>query len=219
MKRSFTLMEILIVVAILIILSTIGLVALNPKRQIEKTWDSKRKAELSSLKKTLEDWYNDHNRYPINTEICYDGFSSDNTCHLCGSNTTSPDLSPYLSRLPCDPQSPAKEYLYQVDSVTSPTWFRIYTKLFSSAYLDHDIIDVGCSSGCGPGPSYIYNYGVSSPNIDLEGQPACPGDLWCRTYSLPGNCNHCGDLATCITSCGSPLELFSNNDCTQPCHQ
>lgn len=226
-KKGFTLMELLIVVALVIILAVIALFAMNPQRTIEKNQNTKRKAELSGLKKTLENWYNDKNCYPRPAEICYDAPDDNNTCHLCGDNQNSPSFSPYLSRLPCDPQSPTKEYLYQVDNLNCPSWFRIYSNISGSTDQDNDILSVDCSAGCGPPPSYLYKYGVSSPNISLEfptattvppsptSIPSCPADLWCME---PGyGCKHCGDVANCTTNCGSPLRLFSNNDCSQAC--
>lgn len=213
-KDGFTLMEILIVVAIVMILAVVTLFILNPRKQIDKTSDTKRKAELSSLKKVLEDWYNDKNCYPIDTQICYDHFDSERTCHVCGTNSDSPSFNPYLSKLPCDPRSPTKDYLYQVDNVSCPTWFRVYTNL--SYEEDPDINMAGCTSGCGSAPTYSYNYGVTSPNISLEKPPTCPGDLWCWQTGLL--CKHCGALGECTSGgCGSPLHLFSDSACTVPC--
>ena len=215
MSKGFTLIELLIVTTIIIFLAVVGLVVLNPIKQIKKSWDSKRKSDLSTTKKILEAFYNDKGRYPMPAEVCYDpAFNLANlTCHICGSSSSSPDFSPYLSELPCDPQSPASEYLYQVDNPSSPSWFRIYSEL--SLAEDNDIIALGCSFGCGPG--YIYNYGVSSPNIDLETKPSCStGDYWCLTNI---GCKHCGALSDCqIGSCLSPLQLFTDYNCQNPCH-
>lgn len=165
MKKGFTLMELLIVVSLLVILATALLVSLNPWGQINKGHDSKRKSEMSSINKVLEDWYNDKNCYPRPSEICYNP-TVGTTCNICGNQSTSPSFSPYLPSLPCDPRQPLKKYLYQVDNNSCPSWYRIYTTLSNQS--DPVIASVGCSDGCGPSPDFSYNYGVSSPNIGLE---------------------------------------------------
>lgn len=159
-------MELLIVVTLLVILATALLVSLNPFGQINKGRDSKRKSELSSLGKVLEDWYNDKNCYPKAQEICYDTADSNNSCHICGTEPQSPSFSPYLSRLPCDPLHPAKKYLYQTDGGSCPGWYIVYTSLSNNK--DPVIAQVGCQNGCGPTDNTIFNYFVSSSNITLE---------------------------------------------------
>ena len=166
MKKAFTLMELLIVIVLLVILATALLVSLNPFGQINKSQDSKRKSELSSLVKVLEDWYNDKNCYPKAQDICYDTVDSNNSCHVCGPEPQSPSFSPYLSSLPCDPRQPSKKYLYQTDGSSCPGWYIMYTSLSNSS--DPVISEVGCQNGCGPPDNINYNYFLSSSNIILE---------------------------------------------------
>jgi len=238
-KKSFTLIELLITVAIIAIVAVALLVLLNPKKQIEKAWDARRKSDLATLKKALEDYYNDKNCYPTAQEICYDDLTADNTCHICGSHPSSPNFSPYLTKLPCDPQYPSKNYLYQINNETCPSWHRIYTQFSNDQ--DLGIKDVGCSSGCGPAPLYAYSYGASSPNIDLEVNPMlptatptqpppptatptpqpCPADpasKFCRTGGEQFSCNDCGFFANCNANC-SIKQLYSDTDCLIPCYE
>ena len=192
--RGFTLMELLIIIALIVLIATAFLVLFNPKKQIEKTWDGKRKQELSQLKEALEDWYNDKNCYPKPSEICYDSPTANNTCHICGNQPTSPSFSPYLSYLPCDPESPKKNYLYQVDNLTCPTWYRIYADLSLSDYRNDEpsTKELGCYvQSCGPAPNYGYDYGVSSPNIDLEKSNQF-------SYCAISGCNACGSYQQCL---------------------
>ncbi len=58
-NKSFTLVEILIVAAIITIIATIAIVLFNPWQQIAKGYDTRRKNDLSQLNKALEDYYND----------------------------------------------------------------------------------------------------------------------------------------------------------------
>jgi type II secretory pathway pseudopilin PulG len=200
-------MEFLIVIALIALLATALLILFNPKKQIEKAWDAKRKNQLSELKKVLEDWYNDKNCYPKPSEICFDSPTANNTCHICGNQSTSPSFSPYLSSLPCDPQSPKKDYLYQVDNLTCPNWYRVYADLSLSDYLNNDPAteEVGCyNQSCGPSPNYNYDYGISSPNIDLERSVNF-------SYCARTGCNICGSYQNCLNIWQTNPNLF--------CHQ
>lgn len=208
-SRSFTLMELLILIALITIVATALLVLLNPKKQIEKSWDGKRKNDLNQLKKVLEDWYNDKNCYPKPSQICYDAPQqlSDNTytCHLCGNELDSPNFSPYLSRLPCDPQHSSKKYLYQTDNLNCPSYFRIYTRL--SANNDPASKEVGCQYFCGPiNEPTNYNYVVTSPNVKTESNSD-------RTLYYCSDVNNCteinqdrlpNELKICDPSFGDP---------------
>lgn len=202
MKKSFTLLEILIVISLIVLLALIALVTLNPKKQIEKGQDTKRKQELIQLSKVIEDYYNDKDCYPLPSEICYND-TGVTLCNICGNDVDSPDFNPYISQLPCDPQQPSKKYLYQVDDISCPSWYRIYTILSNTS--DPVIASVGCTGGCGPEPDYIYNYGVSSSNINLETNlTVCLTSGSCESY-----CNSLGK--TCIIS--ETFNTYTDGSC------
>lgn len=222
-KYSFTILELLLTVAIIAILATAVLALINPKKQIEKAWDGKRKKELSTLQKVLEDWYNDKNCYPKPSEICYQTLS-ETEGYICGNEPTSPDFSPYLNKLPCDPQHPNKKYLYQVDNFDCPSSYKIYA-----------LISENPNTGS-------YNYGVTSSNISLLPYPTlipqstsqpptftpipspqitCPPDpanKFCYKNSI---CNTCGTFSNCQLpgACNFPLQLYSDFGCQNPCYQ
>lgn len=219
-KKAFTLMELLIVISLLIIIAIVVLIALNPWGQINKSNDSKRKHELTQLSKVFEDYYNDKQCYPRPQDICYSsteiGYNplSDVKCYFCGNTSGSPQINAYISRLPCDPQHPAKKYLYQVDNNNCPSWYRIYSKLSYSS--DPVIAEVGCSAGCGPSPDYSYNYGVSSPNIGLETsvQQLCSlaGSLYVNPF-----CNICGTYDQCKATHPDKIYYTDPGSCTTTC--
>lgn len=60
-KTGFTLIEILIVVAIIGILSTMGLLAFQ--KSLQRSRDARRIAEIKSLQGAAEQYYADHNSY------------------------------------------------------------------------------------------------------------------------------------------------------------
>ncbi|NCO11973.1 prepilin-type N-terminal cleavage/methylation domain-containing protein, partial [Candidatus Pacearchaeota archaeon] len=98
-NRGFTLIEVLIVVAVLAILIIMALL-LTP-RQLEKARDGQRKSDLQKIKIAFEDYYNDNGCYP-----------SADVLHNCGGVSPSDhELSPYLQNIPCDPKDQSY-YLY-----------------------------------------------------------------------------------------------------------
>jgi len=207
---GFTLIELLTVISLVIIIAVVALVLFNPMQQIGKGYDAKRKHDLVELRKAFEDYYNDKGCYPLSNEVCYPnsqpGYNPnvDTKCYICG-NESSPanfvNFSPYLSRLPCDPRQPAKKYLYQVDNISCPTWYRTYADLSVSDYVNNDPAteEVGCySQSCGLSPDYGYDYGVTSGNIDLERSSSF-------SYCATSGCNACGSYQDCL---GKDISFF-----------
>ena len=64
-SKGFTIIELLVVISIIGLLSTISVVALNGARK--KSRDAKRIADINNLQTALELYYNDNNGYPIFT--------------------------------------------------------------------------------------------------------------------------------------------------------
>ena len=113
--RGFTLIEILVVLAILAILFAIVLVAINPPRQISQANDVKRKDDLNVILNSLYQYSIDHSGFPsgIATTIKVIGTSGSGCAAACG--TLSPpdaciDLSSalapiYVNSVPFDPKT------------------------------------------------------------------------------------------------------------------
>ena len=152
--KAFTLIELLLVITIITVLATTVMLFLKPFEQIEKSFNIKRKQELSSLQKAFNDYYNDKNFFPNGAEICYSPITpSGNTCScfICGLESVT-SLPPYINRLPCDPQHGKKDYLYQYDC-SNKQWYKIYTLIETGSSLTE------------------YNYGTSSGNTPLNPYP------------------------------------------------
>ncbi len=157
MKKGFTMVEVLIVLAILAVFIIIAL--FGYRIQLAKGRDARRKSDLNKIQNILEDYMNDNGFYP-------DSFS-------CG-NTAGKPLDGYAQEIPCDPLNNANfNYFYSYDSTTSrKSWYKIFSKLENTG--DPVIIEVGCEYGCGPAGNY--NYLVSSPNVSAASQQ--PGESW-----------------------------------------
>jgi len=203
-KAGFTLQEILVVIALVALLITGVLALVDPMTQFKKARDSKRKSDLNKLRTILEDFYNDHGCYPLPTEICYDAATDDDIpCHICGEEA---DPLPNFS-LPCNSSHPEEDYLYDVQDVSCPQWYRIYTSL--QWENDEDIIEVGCGfDGCGPAPDYGYNYGVTNPGSSLE------RNLYLYCYDPADTCGICGSAEICQDSLdrGSCLSIYTSQE-------
>lgn len=178
-KSGFSLVEVLIVVALITLIGSSVPITLNFRKQIDRSNDLKRKKELATLRSAFDEFYNDNNnRYPVAADICFNAGVRDALgncgCNICGrKNTpTSGGISSYLSDIPCDPNSVVgnanKDYYYEYDcnsNTTNPQWFRIYTMLINED--DPVFTETGrCSSEtlCTP-LTGKYNYAVTSLNV------------------------------------------------------
>ena len=127
--RGFTLTELLVVITILVILGLIILVGINPMAQIFKGYDARRKADLAKIKIALENYYADHDCYPV---FPLDPVTQKPT-YTCGSDI----LSPYLAAMPCDPND-NKPYtiFFNPPGDTCPQKFAVYAQIYS--FFDQD---------------------------------------------------------------------------------
>lgn len=153
LKIGFTLIEILIAIAIIALLGAAFLATGGMKAQLAKARDGKRKSDLKKMQNILEDYYNDHNRYPQTDEFFCDA-----------------PFSPYIGLIPCDPSG--ESYLYL--SCESGQAFLIFTNLDHQA--DPAIEEGDCPAGCSVGSFGVYNFGVASANRSLSDTSDCgPG--------------------------------------------
>jgi len=216
MKRKqggFTFVEVLVVLGIIMVLAVLGILLINPKSQIEKSWDVRRKTDISMMEKKFEDYYNDNDSYP-NEVACIDEPVNDGdscTCHICGFKKAG--IISYLNTQNCDPEYPRKTYLYRFDcSTEKPQWYEICAALKYPVSNDKPA-------------DTSYNFGVSSPNRKFSYCFSnCVSDevgfKYCfKTSSGQPICNGCGTYAECIleSRCDYPITLYNNSSCTDRC--
>ena len=136
-NAGWTLAELLIAIAIIAILFL--LVWFGMKTQIDRGYDARRKADLDSIAKAFEEYYNDHDCYPPEGIL-------DN----CGGD----ELQPYLGKIPCDPASNTP-YVYVPENNVCKG-HRVCAALKDKG--DPVISQIGCDpiEGCGWGVGYNY---------------------------------------------------------------
>ncbi|MBI5123744.1 type II secretion system protein GspG [Candidatus Roizmanbacteria bacterium] len=97
MKKSFTLIEILVVATIIVLLT--GTAAVTYTAFLKQSRDAKRKADLEQIRASLEMYRSNNNTYPVGSVY---------------STTLSVLTTPviYIQSLPADPKNPTYTYYY-----------------------------------------------------------------------------------------------------------
>jgi len=152
-RLGFTFIELIVIIAIIAVLTVILIMAINPLKQMERSWDMQKKHDLSVLQKMFEDYYNDKEAYPQPDDVCLDEVQENGgicSCHICG--LAKNNFSAYLQKLHCDPQHPNFDYLYQFECEENNQSFRICAVLNSKKK---------------EAPNH-YHYGIASPNYSAD---------------------------------------------------
>ncbi|HYM65197.1 MAG TPA: type II secretion system protein GspG [Candidatus Sulfotelmatobacter sp.] len=164
-NRGFTLIELIIVTAIVALISIATLAVLNPFGQFNKARDARIKSDLSQVQKALESYYQDNGKYPsVSSNCSYDisGNNGDgNDCIEWGKS-----WQPYMNVVPKDPSS-GHTYVYYA-TADRQSYF-IYASLnratdpqacnggaACSSLANYAISSVACGGTC--------NFGVSTPD-------------------------------------------------------
>ncbi len=143
-KAGFSLIELLIVIAILGILSVAGIGLYTSS--LGKSRDARRKSDLSTIQKALESYYNDYGTYPASTA----------SSNLCADTTHC-----YLRTTPVDPNGPSYYYIRGNVSGTNQS-FQIYSAIERSDDSGTGVNQLGYSGTSCNGS--LCKYGVSSTN-------------------------------------------------------
>ena len=131
-KRGFTLLEILLVVAIIAILAGIVIVAINPAKQLGNARDSQRKSDINTLYKAVNQYLIDQGTLPTAitttpTQVC-DAQGLPNGCL----NLNTLLVPTYIPAMPKDPQATS----------TSGSGYTI-TKVGGNIYVEAPLTEIG----------------------------------------------------------------------------
>jgi len=148
---SFTLIEIMIVIAILGVLASI--ISGNFITSLKKGRDARRKADLEQTQRALEMYYEDMKAYP--TAAITPGFPFGNK--FCQTENCSNDKI-YMQKVPTDPKS---NFNYQY--LSDGTYYRLFSCIENSLDQGEGVSQEGFVSGCGGCGKCKYT--ISSPNI------------------------------------------------------
>jgi general secretion pathway protein G len=158
LKKGFTLVELLIVMVILGILTTI--VASSFSSSQEKARDTRRKSDLAAVAKAIEVYFNDKGEYPPSNGGNIDTFS-------WGDEFSDANGTIYMIKLP-EEKTSARSYYYLTEGGQNQT-YAIFTRLENDLDKDIPINPIGEAyqyyqgTNCGAGFSGC-NYAISSSN-------------------------------------------------------
>ena len=129
-KKAFTLVELLVVLAIIAIL--VGALTAIVSGQRGSARDSRRLAEVDSLRKGLELYYTDKEKYPDEESWCCIGAEIGEP-EKCDNFAT--EMEPYFPIIPRDPLYPTeyeidKKYCYYyITTTTNAQVYKVYVRL------------------------------------------------------------------------------------------
>jgi len=134
-NQGFTLLEMLLVVAIIAVLAGIAVVAINPGKQLATVRNTERTFNLNEIHKAMQQYFIDHYIYPAATpttltEICNTGSNSTSTGIDCtGLIDLSPLVPTYLTSIPIDPQGSTlsfiNNFIPKVYATTNGTGYKV----------------------------------------------------------------------------------------------
>jgi len=146
-KPGFTLMEILISIAIIAVLTAIGIVSYSSINRGAR--NAKRRADIEQIRSALELYRSDLGFYPaVHTSALGD---ADDLVE------SDPNFSTYLSQIPRDPKG--VEYMYKATGLNGGSY---YGYCLAAQTEPTDSKDTTCSVSDLPVDS-IYNYGRKNP--------------------------------------------------------
>lgn len=136
-KKGFTLIELIIVIAILGVMLVVAIWTINPLAQFSKANDSSREQDITQIKIALDAYYSDHNCYPRAIPF--------------GQEWKVKNVI-YMKKVPQDPSCQTNGegcYVYQNSTDVCPQWNVLFAKLSKTPNIS------GCSLASQPSCSPV----------------------------------------------------------------
>lgn len=158
---GFTLIELIIVMAIFAIIAAIGIGTYTTSQQ--KGWDAQRVQNLAGIRQALEMYYNDYGKYSPASggKILSCGGGA---CAWGGGPMDDPNGTVYMRVVPKDPRDPLRTYYYTV--ADDQSWFKLYGCIENKQdprRITGGYAGTNCST-CIETNATLCNYGISSSN-------------------------------------------------------
>lgn len=219
MKKGFTLLEVLLVIAAIGILAAIVIVAINPNRQLSQVRDTERQSDVNALSKAMEQYLIDHGEYPAGITnqyqpVCNEAITTD-CVDLSG------DLvSTYLAGVPEDPDPSSPYYIAihpennKISVIASGV--EVANEVSINRFFDLRTIDIDIDNTSNS--NILTNYQVP---VTLSYQPGMEPDFsdvrfrntggqeldfWLETYSLNTQALFWVEVDTVATSSVTAIE-------------
>lgn len=152
-RRGFTLVELLIVIAIIGILISVGMASFQ--RAQTQARDGQRRADIQNVAGALELFYSDHNVYPQGLSTISVSAGDCTTAGAVvswGTGRFECEGKTYLSQLPQDPQSSKTYHYFRCPwNATNPQFYILLTRL----EIDENPTNPGHNCPWNPAWSYV----------------------------------------------------------------
>lgn len=119
-KKAFTILELLIVISILAILTSAVILTINPKKQLSRTRDTRRLADVGTLVTAIQWYNNEHGTFPdsVDTTRVSNQLVTGGSLYKSAGGWINSDLSKYLPKMVVDPINTGENvYRYRHNNV------------------------------------------------------------------------------------------------------
>ncbi len=197
---GFTLIELIVVIAIIATLFTVISTLFNPFAQIEKSRNATRQQDTTQIRNALDTYYNDKGCYP--TSITFGSMWSSGT-------------TVYMQKIPQDPDclgsAPYNCYDYETDGSSCPQWNILYAQMHKPIINSIATCALNTASNCLPsGGMGSYNYCAVSGKLDCNYIHQNP----LPTPVVPGGGGGGNITPTPIANCNGTASTCKLGECT-----
>ncbi len=118
---GFTLIELVVVFALMSILLALTISLINPIHQLNKAKDSRKQSDLSQIRAALDLYYDDNKCYPANLSFGLEWKSTQGTI--------------YMKKIPSSPDNATPYKYVSESSLSCAQWYTIFAKFSVAAQL------------------------------------------------------------------------------------